>query len=138
MRSWTRPLTALVATACAAAGLVAGVSSASAIPARPDLVVSLPELGPRNYPPQVPFVVRIANRGAATATNIAVSVSGIPPTASDGFTIESIRPGQTFTVHTRSLLGRFYIGQSTVTAREVERDANPANNSITGFRFLVG
>lgn len=42
MRRWTRPLTALAATACAAAGLMAGVSSASALPARPDLVVSLP------------------------------------------------------------------------------------------------
>ncbi|MCX6468911.1 MAG: hypothetical protein NTW76_06310 [Corynebacteriales bacterium] len=138
MRRWSRSLTTVLATACAASALVAGVSSASAAPARPDLVVSLPELGPRNFPPQVPFVIRIVNRGTATATNIAVAVSGIPPTASDGFTIEAIRPGQTMTVHTRSLLGRFYIGQSTVTAREAERDANPANNTITGFRFLVG
>lgn len=127
-------VTALVTSAvCTAA-----TAAAHAAPALPDVSVTLPVLGPRNYPTSLPFAITVSNRGAATATDTAVTVTSIPPTASDFFIIPELRAGSSQTVATRSIIGRILIGQVTVTARTAQRDAKPQNNTVTGFRFIVG
>jgi len=138
MRSHITRSVATALTAACVLGGIAGTAVAQAAPARPDLTVTLPVLGPRAQGDQIPFSITIRNRGNATATDIAVVVTSIPPTGSDGFTVESIRPGETRRIATRSMIGRILIGQVTVSAKEKQRDANPANNTISGFRFLVG